>query len=157
MEIILTDKEVEDLINLTKEIVERQDIKLTEECKGYINITSPISELSFILNYFIKPSKITINFRETKFNLCLLRINLNEGFHKNSNNEIVRGNRINIYSEEEYKKKNDGSTYMISYPLPYKIFENNSDFVSQLFTMLKYTNTNGHDNITIESNLFLRW
>ncbi|MGW7889945.1 DUF6978 family protein [Staphylococcus xylosus] len=157
MEIKLTDDDVEKLIIITKEILVKYNIKLEENCRGSIDINSPNSEVSFILNYFIKPGKVTLNFRETQYNLNLLRINLNNGFHKNSNNEIIRGNRINIFSEEEYKKKNDGSTYMIAYPLPYKIFENNPDFVSQLFTLLKYTKTNHHDNINIESNLFLGW
>ncbi|HEC2158324.1 hypothetical protein B5C01_10565 [Staphylococcus delphini] len=157
MEIKLTDDDVEKLINLAKEVLVKHSIKLEENCKGYVNINSPDSEITFILNYFIKPGKITLNFRETRFNLNLLRINLNDGFHKNSNNEIIRGNRINIFSEDEYKKKNDGSTYMIAYPLPYKIFENNRDFVNQLFTMLEYTKTNHNDNINIESNLFLGW
>lgn len=157
MDIKLTDKEVGVLLNLTKEILVKHNIKLEENCKGYITITSSKSETSFILNYFVKPGKITLNFRESQYNLNLLRINLNDGFHKNSNNEIIRGNRINVFSESEYKKKNDGSTYMIAYPLPYKVFENNSDFVTQLFTLLKYTKTNHHDNINIESNLFLGW
>lgn len=157
MKIKMTDNEVTDLLLLTKEILEEYNIKLEESCKGHIDITSPNSETSFILNYFIKPGKVSLNFRESQFNLNSLRINLNDGFHKNSNNEKVRGNRINIFSEEEYKKKNDGSTYMIAYPLPYKIFKDKPDFVEQLFTMLQYTKTNHHDNINIESNLFLRW
>lgn len=157
MEIKLTDDDAEKLIKLTKEIIEKHDIKLEDNCKGHININSTNSEINFILNYFIKPGKVTLNFRETQFNLCLLRINLNDGFHKNSNNEKVRGNRINIFSEDEYKKKNDGATYMIAYPLPYKTFKNNSDFVSQLFSLLEYTKTNPNDSINIETNLFLRW
>ena len=98
-----------------------------------------------------------MNFRETQYNTCLLRINLNDGFHKNSNNDIVRGNRINIFSEKEYKNKNDLSTHMVAYPLPYKIFEDSSDFVKQLFSVLRYTNTNHNDKIYIETKFQLGW
>ncbi|EGQ1303892.1 hypothetical protein GA279_05850, partial [Staphylococcus pseudintermedius] len=69
-------------------------------------------------------------------------------------NEIIRGNRINIFSEEEYLRKNDGSTYMRAYALPYKTFEDNSDFVNQLFALLEYTKTRHNDNINVETNLF---
>ncbi|MEJ7541809.1 DUF6978 family protein [Staphylococcus intermedius] len=157
MEIKLTDNDVDYLLALCKEVLQQYNIQLEETCKGSIKITSTNLEKSFILNYFVRPGKITLNFRETESNLCLIRINLNDGFHKNSNNEIVRGNRINIFSEEEYIKKNDGSTYMRAYALPYKIFEDNYDFVKQLFTLLEYTKTQHNDNINIETNLFLRW
>ncbi|TXN99473.1 hypothetical protein FV119_14020 [Staphylococcus aureus] len=87
----------------------------------------------------------------------MLRLNLNDGFHKNSNNEKIRGNRINIFSVKEFIQKADGVTHMKAYPLPYKIFEDSSDFVKQLFTLLEYTKTNHNDNIKIETNLFMSW
>ena len=40
MELKLTDKEANDLLFLSKEILERYNIKLEENCKGEINITS---------------------------------------------------------------------------------------------------------------------
>lgn len=46
---------------------------------------------------------------------------------------------------------------MRAYALPYKIFEDNSDFVNQLFALLEYTKTRHNDNINVETNLFLRW
>ena len=157
MEIKLTDEEAQRLLLLSKEILEQHNIKLEEKCKGDIVISSSKEKSQFILNYFIRPGKSTLNFRESQYNLCLLRINLNDGFHKNSNKQIIRGNRINVFSEKEYKSKNDSSTHMIAYPLPYEIFENSSDFVKQLFTMLEYTKTKHNDNIYIETNLQLRW
>ena len=105
MDIKLTDKEAGILLNLTKEILVKHNIKLEENCKGYINITSSKSETSFILNYFVKPGKITLNFRESQYNLNLLRINLNDGFHKNSNNKIIRGNRINVFPNQNIRKR----------------------------------------------------
>ncbi|WP_245342012.1 hypothetical protein [Staphylococcus sp. GDX8P80P] len=121
---------------------------------GEIEIISNDGSVKFILSYFIRPGKITINYRETIHNLSLIRLNLNNNFHKNANNKRAFGNRINIYSEKEFEKKGDGYTYMIAYPLPYKLFEDTLDFVQQLYTMLKYTNTRYDDKIIIDEYIF---
>lgn len=149
MHLKLNDEDLNYLVNLSKEILEQYNIKLDETCKGDINITSCNSEYFFTLSYFLKPGKATINFRECRYNYSLLRLNLNDGFHKNSNNEKIRGNRINIFSEKEFIQKADGATHMKAYPLPYNIFADSSDFVKQLFTLLEYTKTNHNDNIKI--------
>ncbi|HCX3221094.1 hypothetical protein ACEY4Y_12460 [Staphylococcus aureus] len=157
MHLKLNDEDLNYLVNLSKEILEQYNIKLDETCKGDINITSCNSEYFFTLSYFLKPGKATINFIECRYNYSLLRLNLNDGFHKNSNNEKIRGNRINIFSEKEFIQKADGATHMKAYPLPYNIFDDSSDFVKQLFTLLEYTKTNHNDNIKIETNLFMSW
>ncbi|HDH4842895.1 TPA: hypothetical protein PI336_002696, partial [Staphylococcus aureus] len=145
MHLKLNDEDLNYLVNISKEILEQYNIKLDETCKGDINITSCNSEYFFTLSYFLKPGKATINFRECRYNYSLLRLNLNDGFHKNSNNEKIRGNRINIFSENEFIQKADGATHMKAYPLPYNIFDDSSDFVKQLFTLLEYTKTNHND------------
>ncbi|HAY0824337.1 TPA: hypothetical protein JZY87_002819, partial [Staphylococcus aureus] len=132
MHLKLNDEDLNYLVNISKEILEQYNIKLDETCKGDINITSCNSEYFFTLSYFLKPGKATINFRECRYNYSLLRLNLNDGFHKNSNNEKIRGNRINIFSENEFIQKADGATHMKAYPLPYNIFDDSSDFVKQL-------------------------
>ncbi|HCY6644797.1 TPA: hypothetical protein O1217_000797 [Staphylococcus aureus] len=157
MHLKLNDEDLNYLVNLSKEILEQYNIKLDETCKGDINITSCNSEYFFTLSYFLKPGKATINFRECRYNYSLLRLNLNDGFHKNSNNEKIRGNRINIFSEKEFIQKADGATHMKAFPLPYNIFDDSSDFVKQLFTLLEYTKTIHNDNIKIETNLFMSW
>lgn len=139
MHLKLNDEDLNYLVNISKEILEQYNIKLDETCKGDINITSCNSEYFFTLSYFLKPGKATINFRECRYNYSLLRLNLNDGFHKNSNNEKIRGNRINIFSENEFIQKADGATHMKAYPLPYNIFDDSSDFVKQLFTLLEYS------------------
>ncbi|HCZ8175580.1 TPA: hypothetical protein O4B97_002695, partial [Staphylococcus aureus] len=129
MHLKLNDEDLNYLVNISKEILEQYNIKLDETCKGDINITSCNSEYFFTLSYFLKPGKATINFRECRYNYSLLRLNLNDGFHKNSNNEKIRGDRINIFSENEFIQKADGATHMKAYPLPYNIFDDSSDFV----------------------------
>lgn len=86
----------------------------------------------------------------------MLRLNLNDGFHKNSNNEKIREIEL-IYFLKRIYTKADGATHMKAYPLPYNIFDDSSDFVKQLFTLLEYTKTNHNDNIKIETNLFMSW
>ena len=117
----LTDADVNKLISLTKEVLKEYDIKLTDRAKGDVKITSINSDEYFILNYFIRPGSAILNFRETRYNLCLIRLNLNDNFHKNSDNTRVHGNRINIYSQHEFNLKADHSSYMVAHKLPYKI------------------------------------
>ena len=78
----LTDADVNKLISLTKEVLKEYDIKLTDRAKGDVKITSINSDEYFILNYFIRPGSAILNFRETRYNLCLIRLNLNDNFHK---------------------------------------------------------------------------
>lgn len=150
----LTDADVNKLISLTKEVLKEYDIKLTDRAKGDIKITSINSDEYFILNYFIRPGSAILNFRETRYNLCLIRLNLNDNFHKNSDNTRVHGNRINIYSQHEFNLKADHSSYMVAHKLPYKNFPDSRNFMDQLFTLLEYTNTVYDDKISIEPSLF---
>lgn len=150
----LTDADVNKLISLTKEVLKEYDIKLTDRAKGDIKIYSTTRDEHFILNYFVRPGSATLNFRETRYNLCLIRLNLNDRFHKNSDNTRIHGNRINIYSQKEFSLKADHSSYMVAHKLPYKGFEDSRNFMNQLFALLKYTNTVYDDKISIESSLF---
>lgn len=151
----LTDADVNTLVNLSKEVLKQHNIKLTERAKGDIKISSTTRDEHFILNYFVRPGSATLNFRETRYNLCLIRLNLNDRFHKNSDNTRIHGNRINIYSQKEFSLKADHSSYMVAHKLPYKGFEDSRNFMNQLFTLLKYTNTVYNDKIFIETSLFL--
>ncbi|EIT1271568.1 hypothetical protein L1G63_002397, partial [Staphylococcus pseudintermedius] len=68
MDIKLTDNDVQKLLVLCKEILTQYNIQLEEKCKGTINITATNSEKSFVLSYFVRPGKVSLNFRETEFN-----------------------------------------------------------------------------------------
>ncbi|MEL3711471.1 hypothetical protein RUT98_00140 [Staphylococcus borealis] len=100
MKLKLTDNDVIKLIKLSKKVLKQYNIKIEEVGNGEIEIISNDGSVKFILSYFIRPGKITINYRETIHNLSLIRLNLNNNFHKNANNKRVFGNRINIYSEK---------------------------------------------------------
>ena len=49
---------------------------------------------------------------DCKTNHTLLRLNIcdDNNFHKNANGERIYGNRINVFSTDEYEQKNDGQT-----------------------------------------------
>ncbi|EHY97973.1 hypothetical protein SPAR2_0900 [Streptococcus pneumoniae GA02270] len=101
------------------------------------------------MNYFYSTTSKVFHLRETQHNYTLLRINLNNKFHKNANGEKVWGNRVNIFSEEEYYQKGDETTHYKAYPLPYEDILNTDDFLDMLDNLLDYTNVNNPENIAI--------
>lgn len=118
MELYLTDKEAQDLLSILKVIFEKHNktIKEDEHTSGDIKIQSTTGE-KFILSYKYSLRSKVFNFREVRYNHTLFRINLNNNFHKNADGEIVRGNRINIFSEQEYIDKNEDT--LITKPFLY--------------------------------------
>lgn len=152
-ELLITDEEAHRLITVLKHIVEDHHGSLHENSTGEILIKGPDS-CTFILNYRFSARKKTFNFRENNFNYNLFRINLNNSFHKNANGEKIKGNRINIFSSEEYYSKADGTTYQKAYHLPYNSIRNSDDFFEVLEDLLQYTNTNNSDRIKLQSKLF---
>lgn len=154
MELYLTNADFDHLITLTKHLLKKYEINVSVTEKGEIQILSKTSDTKFCLNYFIRPGKVSLNFRELTYNYCLIRINLNDGFHKNADNVRIWGNRINIFSETEFHDKADYKTYMKSYSLPYLNFNNTSDPGEQILELLEYTNTEYHNKLNISNNLF---
>lgn len=154
MTIQLTESDVQTLIALTKKLLNKHDIDLSRPKRGKLPITSAHDQTQFCLDYFIRPGKTSLNFRELTYNYCIIRINLNDGFHKNADNTKVSGNRINIFSPSEYHDKGDAKTYMKAFPLPYLGFTDSSDPEVQLIQLLKYTQTHYKDKLVIRRSLF---
>lgn len=153
MSLNLTDKDVDDLISLSKMLLKKHEINVSTPNKGTIPINSLESTDKFCLDYFARPGKASLNYREMTYNYSLIRINLNKGFHKNADNVKVEGNRINVFSNTEFQDKADLKTHTKSYPLPYLGFDDTSDVEVQLIKLLEYTNTNYHNKLNISSNL----
>lgn len=151
MELYLTDKEAQDLLSILKVIFEKHNkiIKEDEHTSGDIKIQSTTGE-KFILSYKYSLRSKVFNFREVRYNHTLFRININNNFHKNADGEIVRGNRINIFSEQEYIDKNDGYTHYKAFSLPYENIKNTDDFIIILDSILKFSNTDKNDNLSIQ-------
>lgn len=151
-ELQISDDEAQRLILMLKRVLKEHNQSLHEGASGEILITGS-GNLKFVLNYRYTERKKSFNIRETKYNYNLLRINLNNSFHKNADNEKVIGNRINIFSTNEYHLKNDGTTYMRSFRLPYDSIRNTDDFHHLLKDLLSYTNINDTDKINIQDSL----
>lgn len=77
---------------------------------------------------------------DNTYHYTLLRINLNNSFHKNADGTKIFGNRINIFSEAEYYAKGDGATHYRTYPLPYRSIKNTSDFFEMFQLLIDYLN-----------------
>ena len=99
-------------------------------------------------------NNIHLNFYDAVTNHTLVRINLDSKFHKNSDG-VIWGNRVEIFSKDEFIAKNDGVTQIKAYSLPYKNFRNSNDFFDALEDIFNYTNVKDHRSITFEKNNIL--
>lgn len=153
-ELLLSDQQAQSLIKLLKVVASKHHQTLTEPSKGTIDIVGQ-GDKRFILNYFYSATSKVFQLRETEYNYTLIRINLNNKFHKNADGQKVWGNRINIFSEEEYYQKADDNTHYKAYPLPYETISDADDFLQILSELLDYTNTQTKDrlSINIQDNL----
>lgn len=153
-ELFLTDSEARRLIKIIKTIARKHNKTLTDKSSGMIDIVGA-NDTRFILNYFYSTTSKVFHLRETQHNYTLIRINLNNKFHKNASGEKIWGNRINIFSEEEYYQKGDETTHYKAYPLPYEEINNTDDFLEMLDNILNYTNINNpaEVSINIQENL----
>lgn len=154
-EILMTDNQAQEMLSILKKLVEPVTGILEYGDEGCIEIFSEDNDLKFLLDYKYDVRKKVFNFRETKYNnYSLLRINLSNTFHKNSDGERVSGNRINVFSEKEYYDKGDGKTHMKAYQLPFNNIKDTNDFLEILHDLFDYTNTDKvHLNLSIQENL----
>lgn len=141
-QILLTDNEAQYLITILKQVLKKYKVDLKPGNKGVISLKSHDDHYEFILDYYTpkhRDDKISIHIREKDTNTSLVRINIDpDGFHNNSDG-VIRGNRILIFSSEEFYKKNDGFTHVRAYNLP-KDFTDPSDLEQVFLDFLRYTN-----------------
>lgn len=147
--LLINDDQAYQLIKMIKTIAKNHNVVITNNSKGEIDIVG-INNTRFILNYFYSDNSKVFHLRETEHNYTLLRINLNNKFHKNANGERVWGNRINIFSEKEYYLKGDETTHYKTYPLPYESIKNSDDFLENLSNLLEFTNVNNPESASIK-------
>lgn len=150
VEIKLTDEEAKYLIELLKFVFKQYKVDLRPGNKGDVLLTTE-EEYEFILHYYTpshRGDRLSLHLRERETNTNLVRINIDpNGFHKNSNGETIYGNRILIFSFEEWVNKSDGYTHVRAYSLP-KEFKN-IDCLEQVFLdFLLYINVKSEGKIT---------
>ncbi len=145
-QLLMDDSEANRLIKSIKMVLKKHNKTLIDNVRDQITLQGP-GDTKFILNYHFQEHKKIIHLRETKYNYTLLRINLNNSFHKNADGEKIYGNRINIFSEAEFKAKADGNTHYKCFKLPFDNISDSNDFLLVFFELLGYANVNNKDFI----------
>lgn len=138
----INDEEAHALINILKMVLKKYSVDLTPGNRGQISMNS-VDNDKFLLNYFTPPlrdDKLSIHLREKESNINLARINIDPtGFHNNSDGQKIRGNRILLFSSEEWVKKNDGNTHVKAFEIP-KTFSDTSNLEQVFLEFLLYIN-----------------
>lgn len=119
MNLQLTDVEAKRLIKMLKDVLQAHEKTLHERDSGKFMLQSNQADgkRKFQVNYFYATDDIHLNLIDYKTKHTLVRINLDSRFHNNSNRKVY-GHRIEIFSEQEFVKKNDGVTQVKAYKLP---------------------------------------
>lgn len=156
MTLLLSDEKAHELITALKYIVKKHNVDFNTSNKGIINIKGfENHELAIHYNISLNIlNKYSIHLMDRKTNHTLLRLNIcdDNNFHKNANGERIYGNRIAIFSTEEYEQKNDGQTHYKAYNLPYDTLVLHPNFNEMLDAFLEYTNTSKNGKLTMSSN-----
>jgi hypothetical protein len=150
----LSDQQAQELIKVLKEILKKHNVNFQTNPRGSIKLET-IDERRLTLHYNISQNiegKYSIHLMDnlTKHTLIRLNVQNDNTFHKNANGERVYGNRVLVFSSEEYYLKKDGYTHYRAYPLPYHgTLDAEETFIKTLDNFLSYTNTNGIDKINV--------
>lgn len=155
MELLLTQDEADSLTVTAKRFIQSVTGILEDGSKGKIPIKAKQDDRKFSLIYFYSEGNMHIQFFDDKTKLTLIRINMNNSFHKNADGERVSGNRVNLFSEQEFYDKGNGYTHTKAFSLPHGILKNTDNFLEALDGILNYTNTDvdGKLQLSIAGNL----
>jgi len=149
-ELLLTDEEAMELIKVFKTAMEKHFKTLTYGDSGEIKMTSFKDKREFSLKYIYTESKKIFNFLDCTTKHVLFRLTLSNSFHKNADGTRISGNRINIFSEQEFYHKQDGSTYMKCFSLPFENIKNSDDFLAVFTDICDYANIEKQGKINLE-------
>lgn len=154
MELALSQQDADKLISLLKNFLKDYSFQLQDGTNIKIDIISPKTKRKFRLFIHYEYKNYHLNFMDCMTKINLIRFNLNDSFHKNADGTRVRGNRVNLFCEDEFNLRQDGQ-YMRAYKLPYKnILKNPQDFSEALKEMLNYINIGNKHNLKLGSTLF---
>lgn len=149
-ELLLTDEEAVELIKVFKTSIEKHFKTLSYGDSGKIMLMSFKDKRKFVLIYRYAESKKVFNLLDSETNHVLFRLTLSHSFHRNSDGTRIRGNRINIFSEQEFYERQDGSTYMKCFPLPFENIKNSDDFLAVFTDICDYANIEKQGKINLE-------
>lgn len=152
---LLTDEEAQHLIEILKHVIKKYNISLHPGSKGYVELDTEGKE-EFYLHYFVSNKvnrKMSLHLRQKTTNINLIRINIDpNGFHKNSDNTYIYGDRLLIYSQTEWFEKADGKTYLKAYKVP-KQFTNLGNLEQVFLDFLFYINVKRENKLAFENKI----
>lgn len=153
--ILITDSEAKHLIEILKYIIKKYNVPLDPGSKGVIELDTD-EKYEFFLHYFVSPNvenKMSVHLRQKTTNINLVRINIDpNGFHKNGNKQKIFGNRLLIYSQEEWIKKADGKTYVQAYNVPEE-FTDTTNLEQVFLDFLVYIHVKEENKLLFNSKL----
>ncbi len=140
MELLLNQQKADELISMLKVFLRDNLINLEDGTNAKIDISSDRHDREFTLYIHYQRNNYHLNFMDCSTKINLIRINLNGSFHKNANGDIIRGNRVNLFCEDEYNQREDG-IYMRAYKLPYDdILKEPKTFIDAFDELINYIN-----------------
>lgn len=141
----LTDNQVQQLLASLKNCT--RPIPNEVSLIGKIRDETPVVDFSNHIEYklfryrsLIQSSRFSLHIRFKETNDILIRVDVNNGTHKNPNGEIISENHMHIYHSHPGLRKD-----AYAYPLPNEINDLESLF-SVLKQFLEYTNTQDYPN-----------
>ena len=135
----LTDQEVRFLINdlkIAKEIIP-PELPLWGKIKDDTLIQGTINSIEYQLHRYRHPidnTRFSISLRFLKSNDMLIRLDINNGTHKNPDGTQAPNNHLHIYKDNNTNKKD-----AFAYPIPGE-FKNIGDIFEALEDFLSYNN-----------------
>lgn len=137
----LSDQEVNLIINELKLLLERLDMNLLSSPFGRISTTHPILSQSNDIKFKIdiyrgnrEPGRFTINLRFEETNDCLVRLDVEGGFHPNPDGSYSPNSHIHIY-HNDYDKKDS-----YAYPIDLSEFPQIENLYNATVSFLDYAN-----------------
>jgi hypothetical protein len=151
-ELQLTQSQADEMTKWIKHFLKRYSAVLFENASGKIQLQAANGH-TFQLCYLFADGNNHLQFMDLRTKLTLARVNLNDSFHKNADGSIIRGNRINVFSADEYYAKADGITHTRCFALPYAGIQDSDDFFQVLHDLLDYERVSNPSQLNLRVDI----
>ena len=147
-------------MNKFKKLFYRRGFELIEDLNGELPVKSTVHSAGVD---FIASQDIVIPAFRFKGEATLVPTGLKAFMPKNEcllifarsslpvNRGLVMSNGVGVVDSDYYNnQKNEGYTHYKAFPLPYENIKNTNDFIIILDSILKFSNTDKNDNLSIQ-------
>lgn len=148
--ISLTQEQANQLLFELKVLAEKYDLKISANSINKLELNTKNKDKLVMTCTYRTKMNMHINIHEKSTGISLIRLNLDNKFHKNLNGEIIRNYRVNIFDLSEYCPKKGHFAYMKAYKLPYKKLNRPTNFVFAIMEVLNFTNTDFYEKLKVE-------